>query len=119
MACLSSDIGYLYNGTPTSAVVFHTVKGDLVASLSQTLCMNGVLQKLKSKIQGGASAPPCTCLRAPLLSVCLPVGCLVHACLSLACYLLSGREKYFMWTKFEIDGMHGDYRKGAENKHRA
>src|SRR6218665_3260770 len=66
MACLSSDIGYLYNGTPTSAVVFHTVKGDLVASLSQTLCMNGVLQKLKSKIQGGASAPPCICLRAPL-----------------------------------------------------
>src|SRR6218665_1351734 len=62
MACLSSDIGYLYNGTPTSAVVFHTVKGDLVASLSQTLCMNGVLQKTEKQNPGRCK---CTTLHLP------------------------------------------------------
>src|SRR6218665_2504891 len=39
-----------------------------MTSLWQTLCINSVLHKTEMQNPGGgASAPPCTCLRAPLV----------------------------------------------------
>src|SRR6218665_2277503 len=53
-------------------VVFHSVEKRLAVFLCQTLC-NSVhrcwSEKTEMQNPGGASAPPCTCLRAPLLLV--------------------------------------------------
>src|SRR6218665_416659 len=53
-------------GTPTYAVVFPSIEKSSTASPCQTLCMDSVLQNPEKQNPGGASAPPCTCLRAPL-----------------------------------------------------
>src|SRR6218665_661800 len=60
--CLESPCGI-----QTHAVVFHFVERRLMVYLRQTLRIDIVLQNTEKQNPGGASAPPCTCLRAPLV----------------------------------------------------
>ena len=49
-------------GTPTLAVVFHSVEKSLTMSLCQTLCMNSVLRKPEEQNLEGCK---CTTLHLP------------------------------------------------------